>query len=150
MRRPRSIPALLVLALFAAFLVESLPPALDFAEEQIKLARRHRHETSLQERQRFWGANYTARIEQIRRAIPEDGVYLMVNGDPVDQGAPIWVRFDLAPRRALLLGRDEIRNPKQLRKRIPRRARWVVIAYNEHVPELIEKSRFLRRLEENL
>ena len=135
-------------ALFASFLIVSLPAALRRSIDCIELARHQAGETALAQRTRVWGAPYTLAIEGIRRAIPRDGVYALVNGDAVDMGAPIWIRFDLAPRRAVLLGgAAELRDPQRVRRRLPRAARWVVVAYDARPPELMDRALFLRRLE---
>lgn len=147
MRLPGSIPSTLALGLFASFLAVALPAALDRSEELVDQAIEHSGETVIEERSRVWGAFYTQRIEEIRRLIPLEEPYILVNGDAIDHGAPIWVRFDLAPRRAILLRRGALHRPRLARKRIPGTARWVVVAYQERLPELIEKSRFLRQLE---
>ena len=147
MRLPVSIPSALALGLFASFLAVALPAALDRSDEFLDQAIEHSGETVIEERSRFWGAPYTQRIEELRRLIPLEEPYVLVNGDAVDQGAPIWVRFDLAPRRAVLLRREALNRPRHVRRRIPKAARWVVVAYQERLPELIETSRFLRHLE---
>jgi hypothetical protein len=57
-------------------------------------------------RRRFSAPAYVDAIDAIRRAIPADGAYLLVNADPRDgprtDGGWLWVRFELAPRRAVL------------------------------------------------
>lgn len=52
---------------------------------------------------RVKGGEYVAGIEAIRRAIPEDGSYLLLKRD-VAPGLQNLVRYDLAPRRAWFLG----------------------------------------------
>jgi hypothetical protein len=52
-------------------------------------------------RARVFGQAYTASIRQIRRTIPEDEPYLLSTTG--DLGSLLWVRFDLLPRRAVLL-----------------------------------------------
>lgn len=147
MRLPAFIPSALALGLFASFLAVALPAALERSEELVEQAIEHSGETVIEKRSRVWGALYTQRIEEIRRLIPPEEPYVLVNGDAVDHGAPIWVRFDLAPRRAVLLQRRALHPPRLARRRIPGAARWVVVAYQERLPELIETSRFLRHLE---
>ena len=149
MRGPGSILSLLALALFTAFLAVSLPPALSRSVDFIKLARRLRDEPVLDQRVRVWGASYTMAIEQIRRIIPRDAAYVIVEGEPSPAGAPLWVRFDLAPRRAIFLGQmARLGSPQRARRRIPRIATWVVVAHDSRAPELMTRSRFLHLLEE--
>lgn len=147
MRLPGSIPSALALGLFASFLAVALPAALERSEKLVEQAIEHSGETVIEERSRVWGALYTQRIEEIRRLIPLEEPYVLVNGDAVDHGAAIWVRFDLAPRRAILLRRGALHRPRLARKRIPGTARWVIVASRDRLPELIETSRFLSRLE---
>ena len=145
--RRLGFPALAVLTLFAAFLAVALPAALDRSIQRVQRAARLVGETPLEERRRVWGDPHALAIEEIRRVIPADGVYALINGDAVDQGAPIWVRFDLAPRRALLVSRSDLAHPRRARKRLPREVRWVVVSSHGKTPELIERSRLLRNLE---
>jgi hypothetical protein len=148
MRFVRSLPSVFGLAFFAWFLTVSLPDALERPDDFIEQAIDRSGETRIEERSRSWGEHYTQRIEQIRRVIPPDGVYILVNGDRIDRGAPIWVRFDLAPRRAVLLTRRHLNRPRVVWRKVPGVARWVVVAAEGRLPELIEKSRFLRHLKE--
>lgn len=149
MRWPFSWSSLLALAFFTWYLAVALPDALDRPDDFLEQAVELSGETPIEERSRFWGEQYTQRIEQIRRVIPPDGVYILVNGDRIDHGAPIWVRFDLAPRRAVLLTRHHLNRPRVVRRKVPGSARWVVVAAEGKLPELVEKSRFLRHLKES-
>ena len=100
-------------------------------------------------RRRVKGADYMDAIEQIRRTIPRDGEYLIVDGGEERQGAALWVRFDLAPRRARLVGALRDRpDPDQLAERMPASSRWVVIALYGQPPILIDRETFLLRLRE--
>lgn len=138
----------LALVLFLAWLAVAVPWALLKAGRSALLSLRVRGETPLQERLRTYGPAYANAIEEIRRTIPRDGAYLLVNGDPKEEGGPLWVKFDLAPRRAVFLGKlNELDDIERLRKRFPRAARWVVIAYGPYrKPQLIERFRFIRQL----
>lgn len=147
MRWPASIPSVLALVLFASFLWAALPDALDLSDELIEDAFELSGETVIEERSRVWGSFYTQRIEEIRRLIPPSEPYVLINGDAIDHGAPIWVRFDLAPRRAILLRREALDRPRHVRRRIPKAARWIIVAYEDRLPEMVEKSQFLRNLE---
>jgi hypothetical protein len=148
MRSSRSLVSRFGLALFGLFLLVSLPLAIGRSARRIERAFRYRGESALDERSRVFGAAYARAIEQIRRTIPPDGVYAIVNGDAVDHGGPIWVRFDLAPRRAVLLGRaSDLRDARAVRRKIPDAAHWVVVAYAEKPPQIIDRSGFLRHLE---
>ncbi len=98
-------------------------------------------------RRRFQGADYMDAIEQIRRTIPPGGEYLLVDGGEERQAAPLWVRFDLAPRRARLVGAlRDLPDPDQLAERMPASSRWVVIAFYGRPPVLIDRETFLLQL----
>jgi len=149
MRGVGSLVSLLALALFTAFLAISLPPALSRSLDFIKLALRLRGEPVLDQRVRVWGASYTVAIEEIRRIIPRDAAYVIVESEASPAGAPLWVRFDLAPRRAVFLGQmAKLGSPQRARRRIPRTVDWVVIAHDLRAPEVMARSRFLHLLEE--
>jgi hypothetical protein len=107
-------------------------------------------ETPSAKRARTYGPAYVGAIEEIRRKIPPDGAYVLLNGSPEDVGAPIWVKFDLAPRRAVYLGNvQDLGNVDRLRRRIPRAARWFVIAYGSYGrPVLVERYKFMRQFRE--
>ena len=100
-------------------------------------------------RRRVKGGDYMDAIEQIRRTIPRDGEYLIVDAGEERQGAALWVRFDLAPRRARLVGALRDRpDPDRLAARMPESSRWVVIALYGQPPILIDRETFLLRLRE--
>jgi hypothetical protein len=141
-----SVFATLALGLFAAFLAVSLSrAAIETAKNGI-LVYSLRGETPFQQRARCYGPAYTQEIEAIRRTIPRDGAYLLINGDPTEHGGPFWVKFDLAPRRAVYLGDlDNLERVERLKRRMPRAARWVVIAYGPYRrPVLIERYKFVQ------
>lgn len=146
MRSPRSLLATLALGLFAVFLAASLFRAAVESVQKGVLMYRLRGETPLQERSRCYGAAYTREIEAIRRTIPPGGAYILINGDSGEHGGPFWVKFDLAPRRAYYLGElDKLENVERLRGRIPRAARWVVIAYGPYRrPVLMERHELVQ------
>ncbi len=106
-------------------------------------------EDSAGARRRAQGEAYMDAVEQIRRTIPRDGEYLLVDGGEERQWAPYWVRFDLAPRRARLLGSlRDLPSLVRLAERLPASSRWVVIAFYGQPPVLISREDFLRRLKE--
>lgn len=146
----QSIAATLALGLFAVYLAVSLSLAAWETAKNGVLLYRTRHDTPLQDRAYAYGPVYTQEIEKIRRTIPRDGAYLLINGDPGEQGGPFWVKFDLAPRRAVYLGDlNNLERIERLKKRMPRAARWVVIAYGPYRrPVLIERYKFVQEREE--
>ena len=146
MRSSRSILSTLALALFAAYLAISLFEAARASARSSLLLFQARGETPHQERIRAYGPDYTRAIEEIRRKIPEDGAYILISGVSESEGAPYWVKYDLAPRRAAYLGELRLLQPvDRLRNRMPRAARWVVIAYGSYRPPvLIERYKFVQ------
>lgn len=142
--------AWLALALLAVHLGVTLPRALRRSVLEIRNLVEVRHQTPFEKRARNFTPGYVQAIERIRREIPPDGAYLLINAHPdFEEGGPLWIKFDLAPRRAVYLGKlDEIGNARRLRRRMPRAARWVILARGPYEPPvLIERHRFLRELE---
>jgi len=134
----------MVFALFALGLTASLAWSVARSARRIETAFVYAGESALQERSREQGAPYARRIEEIRRAIPRDGVYALVDGDGAELGGAVWVRFDLEPRRAVLLGlRKDLPTGAELIRRFPPEARWVVVAYAEGPPQLMPAVQFL-------
>jgi hypothetical protein len=148
MRSPRFFVSAAALAAFGLFLATSVPVALATSAHRLLEAFRHRGESTDAARVRVFGAPYVDSIRAMRRAIPPDGSYGLIDGEPDIEGAALWVRHDLAPRKAVFLGKlERLPGPRRLRSRLPERARWVVVAYTRRPPELIEKLRFLEGLE---
>ena len=144
------------LGLLGLFLVLSIPTAAVHTGVRLVQAAALMGEDAAGARRRVQGAAYMDAIEQIRRTIPRDGEYLLVDAGEERQGSPYWVRFDLAPRRARFLGRlrdlPGLPGPTgtdPLADRMPASSRWVVIAWYGHPPVLIDRETFLRRLEES-
>lgn len=146
MRSSRAILPTLALGLFAVFLASSIFEAARVAFGTGRLAYTFRGEPPSQERSHAYGPEYVRAIEEIRRRIPRDGAYVLVSAAPENEGAALWVKFDLAPRRAVYLGELHTLQPvDRLRKRMPRAARWVVIAYESYRPPvLMERFRFVQ------
>ena len=147
---PRLLFSSLALLLLALHLAISLPAALDRSVQRVSHMLATLGESPREERSRSFGPGYVDAIEQIRRTIPRDAAYVLVNGDPDDEGGPLWVKFDLAPRRAVFLGRlRDTEDGNRLRNRMPRAARWVVISYGDYRPPLLlERHDFVSRLRE--
>jgi hypothetical protein len=139
----------LALGIFALFLLLSLPPALSRSARWVVQASWVAGEDSAAARRRTFGDPWVSAIEEIRRTIPRDGVYLLVNGGAEWEGGPYWVRFDLAPRRARFLGLwSELPESGVLRRSLPPGPRWVVIAFHEPAPPLLlGREDFLQALD---
>jgi hypothetical protein len=136
------------IGLLGLFLVTSIPPAAVHTGTRAIQAVRQAGEDSAGAWRRVQGEDYVAAVERIRRTIPRDGEYLIVNGAPEWHGGPYWVRFDLAPRRARYLGLlSELAGQKGLADRLSAGPHWVVVAYPDRQPPLlIEREAFLRQL----
>jgi len=135
------------LGLFLLFLATAVPPAVLQSGGRVLWAILRAREGPLEARQRFLGKPWTQAIDEIRREIPRDGEYLLVCGQASED--TYWVRFELAPRRALFPG---------CWSRLPRNAAWlrnpaavppwVVVAFEEpRPPILLTREGFLRRLD---
>ena len=101
-------------------------------------------------RRRTLGTSYVRAVEQLRRAIPRDGEYLLVRDvTEGDGGGVYWLRFELAPRRARFLGvLSALPDADTLRRTLPPGPRQVVIAFTEpRPPILMDREDFLRALD---
>lgn len=141
-----SLFARLALGLFAIHLGFSMFEAARASGRTLRLLYLAHGETPFEERSHAYGPEYVRAIAAIRRAIPEDGAYILLSGVSEAEGAPYWVKYDLAPRRAVYLGEVRSLQPvDRLRKRMPRAARWVVIAYGDYRPPvLVERFKFVQ------
>ncbi len=139
----------LALAAFAFFLVHSGSSTVSRSWRWMAQAASLADDEPPAIRRRLLGSRYVLAIERLRRAIPRDGEYLLVGGGTEKQGGALWVRFELAPRRARFLGRwTELPAGRALSRRLPPGPRWVVIAFSEsRPPVLMDRQEFLRALD---
>jgi hypothetical protein len=137
-----------VLALLAAHVGVAGAVALLRSARHLREDAHHLGEDPAVGRRRVFGAGYVAAIEGIRRAVPADGAYLLVDAQESEEGALYWVRFDLAPRRALLVGRtDEPEVVEELRRVRGKGLQQVVVVYGGgRAPELVRRGALLRQL----
>jgi hypothetical protein len=137
------------LVLFALFVLTSLPVAAWRALGRLGFALSRAPESVPQARLRILGPEVTAAYDALRRAIPRDGEYLLIDGGTPDQGNPLWVRFELAPRKARWLGAwSALPSSEELRRRWPATARYAVIALPERQPPvLLSQEELLSALE---
>lgn len=149
--RSRPSPALraFALALFAAFLAVSLPSAAVRAAKRIVQAVGLTGESPEAARRRVMGDPWVDAIDKIRRTIPPDGPYLLVDATKEEEGGAYWVRYELAPRRALYLGKaEELPPPERLGPELAEGPPWIVVALRDREPPLLfPKESFLRALE---
>jgi hypothetical protein len=99
---------------------------------------------------RVLGAAAADALDSIRRTIPPDGEYLLLDGGQEWQGSTYWVRFELAPRRPRYVGRlSEIAGPSRASGpgwNLPAGPRWVVVAFPHDPAVLLDRDDFLRRM----
>jgi hypothetical protein len=135
--------------LFGLFLAVSLPTAAVRTAKRTVLAVSTLGESPEAARRRVLGPPWVDAVEGIREAVPENGAYLLVNGGLEWEGGPYWVRFDLAPRRAIYLGQlAELPDGETVRRSLPKNAPdLVVIALREpYPPILMKREDFLQEL----
>jgi hypothetical protein len=146
-----SLLRVLVLALFAVSLLVALEQAARRSWVRIVQAVSHLGEDSRQARRRTLGAPWVDAEAEIRHAVPKDGDYLMVDGGEERQGATLFLRYQLAPRRARFAGRlSEVADPPHWAASLPDGARWVVVAYPDRPPVLVGRADFPRWLKGTL
>lgn len=144
---PSRRSSLIALSLFGLLLAVSLAWSAGRSVRRIWWAFAFAGETPLEERSRHFGPQYAQAIEEIRRTIPRDEVYALVDADRAEEGSVLWVRFDLAPRRAIYLGfLHDLREPRTVRQRLIREARWIIVASVRRPPVLYERQEFLRKV----
>ncbi|HEX4960607.1 MAG TPA: hypothetical protein VF173_07190 [Thermoanaerobaculia bacterium] len=149
--RVGSVLRVLVLALFAVSLLAAVPRAGRNARARIAEAVSRLGEGSQQARRRVLGASWVEAEATIRRAVPVDGEYLLVDGGEERQGATLFLRYQLEPRRARWGGRlSEVASPSRWAASLPAGPRWVVVAYPHRPPVLVERSEISRWLKERL
>jgi hypothetical protein len=134
--------------LLALYLAVAVPWALGRAGIEVYRAADAR-ESLTEGRARISGESYTRAIDEIRRALPAGEGYLLVEGGSPNSGGAYWVRYDLAPRRAVYLGRlDELTSADQVRRRLTANLRHVVVTFDTgQPPQLYERYRFLREID---
>jgi hypothetical protein len=102
----------------------------------------------LETRRRTFGASYTGAIEGIRRSLPEDSWYLLVSPERTEaDGWALWVRYDLAPRRPVLIqarAGGALRSPGGAG--MPKWVHWAVLPDGEGRPLLLTREEALVRL----
>ncbi|HUM02308.1 MAG TPA: hypothetical protein VL084_08480 [Thermoanaerobaculia bacterium] len=134
----RLLGALPGLLAFAASILFQIGPALDVAGRRLCDAIRNARETEEAALSRFRGPEYFAALSKILETIPRDAAYYLPQ---VPFGhSEYFVRFDLAPRRPVLLERFPKGTP-------PAGApRWVVLPrMGPPGPEVIETAAYFRR-----
>lgn len=134
--------------LLVLFLAAGVSIALLRAGRELYLAA-YAHESLAEARARVYGEAYTRAIDQIRRELPAGEGYLLVEGGVPGSGGAYWVRYDLAPRRALYLGRlEELTSGFRLRRRLGANLRHIVVTFDSgRPPRLYDRYRFLQEID---
>ncbi|MFI5180856.1 MAG: hypothetical protein ACHQPI_05660 [Thermoanaerobaculia bacterium] len=135
----RAVLALGGLAAYGVFAVPRVAPACGEAIVRTRDAFWHGGESADEALEEVRGKIYMDALKKIRQTIPPDAAYYLV---PIEgEGAAFPVRFDLAPRRPILL--QEVR-PGSLP--LPGAPRWVVLARVFGAgPEIVETREYFRR-----
>ena len=132
------------LGALAAFLATAVPVTLGNAGRLALQARENARLGAAEAHGRLLGESFVRSLDEIRRRIPEDGAYFLLDGWTAEEGSALWVRYELAPRRALLLGR----NPMRIVRRHP--LDWAVIANPPGTPaRLLSRQELLDQLDRN-
>lgn len=97
-------------------------------------------ETVDEGRKRTFGAAYASAINRIRQQLPEASEYLLVDASS-EPGAAYTVRYDLAPRGAILLGPPQSVSTRALRSDRKSTSPFVVIARDPGLPPLLMSRR---------
>jgi hypothetical protein len=97
----RRLTPLVGLVALVAFLVLRLPAAFDASRSRVKAAWHDRALDADSALAQARGPEYVAAIHRIREELPADSEYLLL---AAASGADVFVRFDLAPRRAIFGG----------------------------------------------
>jgi len=101
----------------------------------------------LEARRLAFGAAYVEAIESIRRELPASAPYLLVPRDaPASAGWELWVRYDLAPRRPVLIrSRADGRLSGPRGTAVPQRVDWAVVHGDGDIPLLLSRAELLAR-----
>lgn len=147
-RRPLAAFAdLAALGLCALYLMAAVPLALYRAVKHVILAVEEAHESETAARARIRGEAFVAAVDGIRRTVPAGEPYLLIEESDPEEGAANWVRYELAPRRAVLVPGG--RGARWLRENVPAGIRWVVVARGDgEAPSLYTRFEYLHRRED--
>jgi hypothetical protein len=140
----------LTLALFAVSLLVGLGLGIYNSGQRFLGTIGYWGEDMAASRRRVMGDGWVETIAALRRAIPRDGEYFLVDGGGLRSGGAYFVRYDLAPRRARYLGPlADLRDPDKIAASMPPGPRWVVLTVpGDEPPVFLDRQEFLRQLRE--
>ncbi len=135
------------LTLLALHLAVTLPGALNRIWEWTTAAFERAGKDRRTVESRMKGEAYFEAIEAIRRLLPRQAAYGLIAGGR-ETGEDHWVRYDLAPRRAVYLGKlRSLPGPARMARRIPPDLHYVVVANDAGLPpRIFEREGFLQAL----
>lgn len=160
----------LAASLVGVYLASTAPAALRVSLFMLRLPARAAHESLPAARARLFGEGYASAVDALRRRLPLDRPYALATGavEPPggggasgsaipnaagaaagvdDAGAGFWVRYDLAPRRAVFIGRlDQLRDAAALRRELNADLQQVVVAAPGLPPRLFDRESFLQEI----
>jgi len=139
----------LALAVFGLFLLTALPRALQRTVERLAVAVLRAPESPEAARRRVLRPEVAEVYDRLRREIPVDGAYLLIDGGTPPQASSVWARFELAPRKALLLGSwNQLPSSAALRRAWPPAIRYAVVALPERqAPVVLTEEELLAALD---
>ncbi len=125
---------------YTAFAVPRIVPAVEVSLARIRHAGRHAGESEDAALARFRTPEYVAALRRVRETIPRDAAYFLL---PADDGhGDYFVRFDLAPRRPILLEEPERPPDDAFAEGAPG---WVVLSrIDQPGPEVVTTAEFFR------
>jgi hypothetical protein len=138
----RSPLGLVALAVLGVCVLHSGPGAVARTAANIADLARHAGESFDEARVRVFGEAYVAGIAELRRRIPEDAAYLLVDAAGGTDGVN-RVRHDLAPRKPILLGTMTGWRREFPPGRPPGAPGSVVIARKSGPPDFVSTDAFL-------
>lgn len=136
----RRLFPLIGLVALAAFLVLRLPAAIADSWSRVRGAWRDRGLDADSALAQLRGPEYVAAIHRIREMLPPDSEYLLLSAS---SGADVFVRFDLAPRRAIFGGRPEDIADNLTPARLLTLPEWTIIPLLEPPGPRLVKTRLL-------
>jgi hypothetical protein len=149
MRLFRRLRIFLGLSALFLFLASSVPVTLGTSAQFALRARKRVRLDAIEAQRLVFGDAYVDSLESIRGIIPEDEPYYLVSNEDATEGAELWVRYALAPRRAVFLGSYRDLREKRISLEPRARLRWVVIAHSSGLPaRLVLRRDFLAMLRE--
>ena len=104
---------------------------------------------TVEARSRIFGIPYTRAVDAIRKQIPGDAPFALVEAGDEGLGGTLWLRYDLAPRKAIDLGSLETlaAQPEEIR-RLPAEVRWIVVSHGDRAAaELLDRRQMAALVE---